>query len=250
MILLRPQDTLHKSQLLRLLSELIDDTQLSAALRFKGGTCAAMMGILDRFSVDLDFDLTPEADENSLRKRFKKIFSHLDFIVDNESTNALEFFVKYKNTPGQRNTIKIDALNFSYKTAAYAPQYLPEINRTVVCQTVDTIVANKLVAPLDRFARNKTVAGRDIYDIHHFFLQGLPYKQALVSERTNSDCLTFLGHLIGFIDHYVTEKVINEDLNTLLPPSHFQRIRKILKHETLRLLELERTRLTQESKKG
>ena len=243
MILLRPQDTLHKSHLLRLLMEIMDDTVLAAALRFKGGTCAAMMGILDRFSVDLDFDLTPNADEHMLRKRFHDVFSHLELIVDNESKKALEFFVKYKSIPGQRNTIKIDALNVRYNAATYAPQYLQEINRTVLCQTIDTIVASKLVAPLDRFTRNKTIAGRDIYDIHHFFLQGLPYNRELITERTNGNCPTFFGRLIGFIDRYVTQTVINEDLNTLLPPIHFQRIRKILKQETLQFLTLERERM-------
>lgn len=247
MIMLRPQDTLHKSYLLRLLTETVDDTVLSASLRFKGGTCAAMMGILDRFSVDLDFDLTPNVDEHILRKRFHNVFSHLDLVVDNESKNALEFFVKYKNAPGQRNSIKIDALNFRYNTAIYAPQYLPEINRTVICQTVDTIVANKLVAPIDRYERNKTIAGRDIYDIHHFFLQGLPYNKALIIERSKKDCIMFFQTLIDFFDRHITDIVINEDLNTLLPPIHFQRIRKILKQETLQFLSLECERLAHES---
>lgn len=244
MIMLRPQDTLHKSHLLRLLTETMDDAALASVLRFKGGTCAAMMGILDRFSVDLDFDLALDADEHMLRKRFHDVFSHLDLIVDNESKKALEFFVKYKSIPGQRNTIKIDALNVRYNAATYAPQYLPEINRTVLCQTVDTIVANKLVAPLSRFTRNKTIAGRDIYDIHHFFLQGLPYNRELIIERTNGDCPAFFGRLIEFIDRYVTQTVINEDLNTLLPPTQFQRIRKILKQETLQFLSLERERMS------
>ena len=57
MILLRPQDTIHKVQLTRLLTEILDNPTLSQNLYFKGGTCAAMLGYLDRFSVDLDFDL-------------------------------------------------------------------------------------------------------------------------------------------------------------------------------------------------
>ena len=58
MILLRPQDTIHKVQLTRLLTEILDNSILSQNLYFKGGTCAAILGYLDRFSVDLDFDLT------------------------------------------------------------------------------------------------------------------------------------------------------------------------------------------------
>ncbi|HIP71371.1 MAG TPA: hypothetical protein EYH05_08260, partial [Anaerolineae bacterium] len=47
----------HRIQLTRLLTEILDDPYLAASLYFKGGTCAAMLGYLDRFSVDLDFDL-------------------------------------------------------------------------------------------------------------------------------------------------------------------------------------------------
>ena len=57
MLNLRPEDILHKSQLNRLLIEIIDQPTLSQNLAFKGGSCASMLGYLDRFSVDLDFDV-------------------------------------------------------------------------------------------------------------------------------------------------------------------------------------------------
>ena len=57
MLDLRPEDILHKSNLHRLLMEVVDQPVLAQSLAFKGGTCAAMLGYLDRFSVDLDFDL-------------------------------------------------------------------------------------------------------------------------------------------------------------------------------------------------
>ena len=63
MITLRPQDTVHKAHLLRVLTEIVDNQILSSSLYFKGGTCASMIGILDRFSVDLDFDLKAKSDE-------------------------------------------------------------------------------------------------------------------------------------------------------------------------------------------
>ena len=47
----------HKNQLYRLLRALISSSLLANKIMFKGGTCAAMRGFLDRFSVDLDFDL-------------------------------------------------------------------------------------------------------------------------------------------------------------------------------------------------
>jgi predicted nucleotidyltransferase component of viral defense system len=56
MLVLRLEDILHKSYLNRVLMEIIDRPVLAHNLAFKGGMCASMLGYLDRFSVDLDFE--------------------------------------------------------------------------------------------------------------------------------------------------------------------------------------------------
>ena len=67
MTIIRPQDAYHKSQMLRLLIEVADDPFLVQELYFKGGTCASMLGYLDRFSIDLDFDLRDEEKTPEIR---------------------------------------------------------------------------------------------------------------------------------------------------------------------------------------
>lgn len=243
MILVRPQDTLHKAYLLRLLTELLDEPKLSHNLYFKGGTCASMIGVLDRFSVDLDFDLKKGADERVLRQVFHQVCKTLGFILKYENRQVMEFLVKYDGPPGTRNTIKLNALPLFVKANKYAPFYLPEIDRTAWCQTKETIFANKLVAVVDRYEKYRTIAGRDIYDIHHFFLQGLTYEKRVVEERMRVSAAHYLEGLKDFIEDKVTEKVINEDLNTLLPHELFQRIRKRLKTETIMFLRQELQRL-------
>jgi len=239
MITLRPTDTIHKTYLLRTLTEIVDNPILSSSLYFKGGTCASMMGILDRFSVDLDFDLKPGVNEKELKKEFYKIFDKLGFSLFQESQKALEFFLKYENSPNQRNTIKIDALNFLVKSNVYSPIFLPEINRTVNCQNQETIFANKLVAIKDRYDRKKTIAGRDIYDIHYFFLKNLKYNESVIVERTGMQAKEYLKYLRQFIDKNITQTFIDQDLNTLLPVETFSKIRKFLKEETLMFLDNE-----------
>ena len=49
-------DNIHKAWLYRVLEAIASDQYLSSVLYFKGGTCASMLGWLDRFSIDLDFD--------------------------------------------------------------------------------------------------------------------------------------------------------------------------------------------------
>ena len=131
MITLRPIDAIHKAYLLRTLTEIVDNSILSSSLYFKGGTCASMMGILDRFSIDLDFDLKAEVKENELRVEFHKVFDKLGFSLDQESQKALEFFLKYQSLPNLRNTLKIDALNFVVKSNRYLPVFLPEIMTSI-----------------------------------------------------------------------------------------------------------------------
>jgi len=49
--------------------------------------------------------------------------------------------------------------------------------------------------------------------------------------------------LVELIEKKVTQTVINEDLNTLLPPEKFRMIRKSLKAEVLAMLKSEIDRL-------
>jgi len=244
MITLRPTDAIHKAYLLRTLTEIVDNPILSTSLYFKGGTCASMMGILDRFSVDLDFDIKIDANEKELRNEFHKIFDKLGFDLQQESQKALEFFLKYQNSPNQRNTLKIDALNFIVKSNVYAPVFLPEINRTVNCQNQESIFANKMVAVKDRYDRKKSIAGRDIYDIHYFFLKNLKYSEQVIVERTGLKAKEYLIYLRNFINEKVNQTLIDQDLNTLLPVETFNKIRKSLKEETLMFLDNEISKFT------
>lgn len=233
MIVIKSEDILHKAQLLRLLAEVVDNPVLSRNVYFKGGTCASMLGFLDRFSVDLDFDLKIGADRDKLRLEFRKLFERFDFGIENENKKALLFILKYTAPKNQRNTLKLGVSDLFIKANVYKPAYLPEIDRLVNCQTVETMFANKLVAPIDRFSKHEKIAGRDIYDIHYFFSQGYFFRKEVIEERMKMGTEDYLKKLIKFIEKQITEKILSEDLNMLLPYDKFQKIRKTLKPETL-----------------
>lgn len=234
---LRPEDILHKSQLHRLLIEIIDHPILAQCLAFKGGTCAAMLGYLDRFSVDLDFDALPGSEATPLRDIFMALFTQAGFELMLAYDTALFFQLRYPSKPGQRSKLKVSASTKYVSANVYQVQYLPEIDRLMNCQTIETMFANKLMAVIDRFDQHGSIAGRDIYDIHHFFIQGYQYQPSVIIERSGCDLPTFFVKLIGFIRAHVTQTLIDEDLNALLPAPQFQRVRKIILPETLALLE-------------
>ena len=206
----RPEDILHKSYLNRLLIEIIDQPVLSQNLAFKGGSCASMLGFLDRFSVDLDFDTLNRADEAILRDKFHQVFDDLDLKIAGELDKVLFFQLKYPNDLGKRNTLKVSANSLPVKANQYQVQYLPEIDRLMNCQTVETMFANKLVAVTDRYKLHGTIAGRDMYDIHHFLIHGYSYHAPMIQERTGLAPGDYLGKLSGFIKEPVTQTIIHE----------------------------------------
>lgn len=238
MILPNPKDAIHKAWLYRLLIAICDNQILVGSLYFKGGTCATMRGFLDRFSIDLDFDfVASKKDLVKIKKNLEIVFKNLGLTIKDSSKNTPQYFLKYHAEEGQRNTIKIDVTMPAPKSNQYEPVRFDEVDRIIFCQTIETMFANKLVALIDRWEKNNSIAGRDLYDIHYFFLNGYRYNKDVIIERRKSNNLKFFfQELIDFIKKEITETIINQDINMLLQPQKFQRIRKILKSETLMFL--------------
>lgn len=243
MILPQPSDAIHRMQLYRCLTAMLDDSFVSQKVFFKGGTCASMLGYLDRNSIDLDFDLKEIGNKKELGKRLKVIFADLDFEVKEKSRKELFFVLKYGSQKGSRNTIKLGITPIGTGSNKYGIFYLAEIDRYANCQTVETMFSHKLVSLTDRFKKYKMIAGRDLYDIHHFFLQGYGYIKEIIEERTGKKLIEYFRELVSFIDKKITDTVISEDLNYLLPDERFRKIRKTLKRETLMFITGEIDRL-------
>ena len=197
---------------------------------------------------DLDFDFAGEKDEiGKTRTRLESVFGDLGLIIHDQSKAAPQYFLKYEAHEGTRNTIKIDVSFPPPKANTYEQKRFHEIDRIIMCQTIETMMANKLVALMDRYEHNEAIAGRDLYDIHHFFLKGYRYNKEVIRERTGKGAKQFFSDLTAFIRKHITDEIINQDLNTLLPYDKFSRIRKILKQETLMFLRDEQQRIGQET---
>ena len=238
----RKQDVIHKGWLLRLLTAICENPLLSKKFGFKGGTCAAMRGFLNRFSVDLDFDLLSEKKEMpDIRSALEKIFVDLGLEIKDQSSKIPQYFLKYPvEDSSQRSTIKLDISFPAPKANDYEMVQLPEIDRVVQCQTLETLVANKLITIIARYERTGKLAGRDIFDVHHFLFNGFSYKKEVILEQRREESLSiFFQKLIDFIEKHVTNTLIDQDLNHLLPGGEFQKIRKVLKQETVNLLKSE-----------
>lgn len=235
MILPKKTDALHLAWMYRILSAIADDALLISFLRFKGGTCAAMRGIINRFSVDLDFDLLDEKEKVS--RHLEGLFKKLGLEVKDKSKVAPQYFLRYPKTDeNPRNIIKIDVTFPPARHDTYEPVRFAEIDRILHCHTIPTMFAHKLIALIGRWERTGTLASRDLFDIHTFFLKGYEYDKDIILEIRGVPASVFLTELSGFIENHVTQALIDQDLNVLLSLQEFQRIRKTLKQETLMLL--------------
>ena len=64
----------HKTILFQILKDIYQDTTIAPFLGFKGGTAALMFYGLNRFSVDLDFDLLDDSKEGVTFQFYSQIF--------------------------------------------------------------------------------------------------------------------------------------------------------------------------------
>jgi len=230
------RQALHKSVIFRVLINVFDNSFLAQNLIFKGGTCASMLGYLDRFSVDLDFDIKEKKLQSKIQQELESIFSQLNLEIKDQSQNTIQYYLKYEAPAGSRNTLKIDAVDAPCESGKHEKLLLLDINRYAICQSKETMFANKLVALMDRYKTNEAIAGRDVYDIHHYLQQGFEFNAGVIEEQTNQLVEQYLLTVIEFIQEKITQTIIDQDLNFLLSYKKFKEIRHSLKTETIALL--------------
>lgn len=233
----------HKNQLFLLLKEILKEPFLSQNLMFKGGTYASLRGVLDRFSVDLDFDLPNKEKKGEIREKCYEIFKKLDLEIKDESKKHLQFFLKYDAPEGERNTLKLEINDDVSKYNEYEKVLLEQVNMYCNGQTLDTMFANKLYACKARFDKNGKIAGRDFYDIYKFFLQGMGINVEVIEERTGESYVNYLESLISFIDKHLTERLLNQDLNPLLKQDELDKVLPNIKESIIVFLEDEISRV-------
>ncbi len=233
MIIPTPQDAKHKNQMFRLLRALLRDNVLANILMFKGGTYASLRGVLDRFSVDLDFDLPDKTAKPAIRQKLYPLFKKLGLEVKDESTNHLQFFLKYAAGELERNTLKLEINDDVSPCNIYEKVRLMEVDVYCIGHTLPTAFANKMVAAIARYEKNGSIAGRDFYDMHTFFTKGIEVNRAVVEERTGISYSEYLKKLGDFVKMEVSERLLNEDLNMLMDRKQLRLMVPVLKEELL-----------------
>ena len=180
---------LHKPRLVGILKRIYGDPDLSPLLGFKGGTAAYLFYGLDRFSVDLDFNLLDESQEDFVLNRVGSYLKEFGDLRDQQKKHFTLFcFLSYQK--GQHN-IKVEISRRAIPGRYELKNYLG-ISALVMGQ--EDMFAHKLMAMCDR----KRPVNRDLYDVWFFFHKLWPLNEKIVEERSG---LTFQQYLKRAIEH-------------------------------------------------
>lgn len=190
-------------------------------LGFKGGTCLYLFYGLDRFSVDLYFNLlTPNLDPALITTLLSR---HLTIQDSNNRYHTWIWIGSYeKNLP----KIKVEISKRDYPDH-YVPQDFYGL--TLPTLAPDCMLAHKLCAITDR----KTMQNRDLYDAHFMFSQNFPINEEIIKVRTNLSLPNYFATLIQFIKKNVNEKNILTGLGELLSPAQKDHVKATLKRDLL-----------------
>ena len=218
----------HKTILFQLLKDIYSDTSISPFLGFKGGTAALMFYNLDRFSVDLDFDLLDEKKEEEIFNKVLEI-AKKHGVIRESYIKRFNLFILLSYEDTARNIkIEINRRNFgsNYEMKTY-------LGVSILTMVLEDMFANKLVAMYERM--NKT--SRDIYDVWFFLSNRFPINESIIKSRTGLDFNHFLKACINNLEEFDNKKIM-EGLGELISQRQKDWIREKLKSETVSLLKL------------
>lgn len=176
----------HKNILIRILKDVYSNPLIGPILGFKGGTAAFLFYDLDRFSVDLDFDLLDISKEDLVFEQMKGLLQKYGQIktADKKRFNFI-FILSYDGKEPDAQNVKVE-INRRFFGSRYTVRLYLGIPMKVMIS--EDMAANKLVAFYERIGKTN----RDIYDAWFFLNNNWPINQELIEKRTGMDYKNFL----------------------------------------------------------
>jgi predicted nucleotidyltransferase component of viral defense system len=180
----------HKNVLIKILKDIYTDTTISPILGFKGGTAATFFYGLDRFSVDLDFDLLDSEKEDYVFERVKTIIENYGTLKEAQKKRFnLLFILSYDNKDINAQNVKVE-INRREFGSKYVVESFLGISMQVMVK--EDMVAHKLCAMFERIGKTN----RDIFDIQFFLSHDWPVNKKIVEDRMGVSYAEFLKKCI------------------------------------------------------
>lgn len=220
--------TTHRTILFQLLKDIYSDTSISPFLGFKGGTAALMFHSLDRFSVDLDFDLLDESQEEHVFDRVSEIAQKFGAIKE-VHRKRFSLFIRLSYEDRARS-IKIEINRRQYGSRYEIRTYLGISMRVMV---PEDMFAHKLMAMYERIDKTS----RDIYDVWFFLKSRFPINKEIVEQRAQMPFNQLVQKCIAQLEKMSSRRIL-DGVGELLTPSQKDWAKAKLREETIALLKL------------
>lgn len=221
----------HKSILIKILKDIYTDNTISPFLGFKGGTPATLFYGLNRFSVDLDFDLLDAEKENYVFERVKTILENYGQLKEARKKRFnLLYILSYdkKDINAQNVKVEINRREFGSK---YEVKSFLGISMQVMVQ--EDMAAHKLCAMYERIGKTN----RDIFDVQFLLANDWPINKKIVEDRMGMSYKDFLIKAIEVMEKFEDRDILS-GMGELLTESQKDWVRAKLKSETLFSLRL------------
>src|SRR3990167_4657759 len=198
-----PDTAKHKNILVKILKDIYADATISTVLGFKGGTAATLFYDLDRFSVDLDFDLLDAEKEDYVFERVQAILENYGILKQVRKKRFNLFYIlsyDKKDINAQNVKVEINRRNFG---SAYDVRSYLGISMQVMIKA--DMAAHKLCAMYERM--NKT--NRDIFDVQFFLSHDWPVNKKIIEDRMGVSYAQFLKKCIAVMEKFDDNNILS-----------------------------------------
>jgi hypothetical protein len=203
-------------------------SEISSFLGFKGGTMAYFFYGLNRFSIDLDFDLLSPDKKDLVHQELLAILKNFGVVKEvTDKRYTLFYLLNYKK--GVKN-IKIEISKrvnklYRYKTVSF---YGTDVK---ILDEEDAFTSKLLAAT----TRNR-IAYRDFFDIYFYLKKGVDVNELLIKNITGKNLKSYLKYLIKFTKKNLSKRTVLHGLGELVDEKQKAWIKNHLKEELINRL--------------
>ncbi len=191
---------IHKKNLVDILKDIYADQAIAPFLGFKGGTAAYLFYGLNRFSVDLDFNLLDSQKEEIVFEQIKNIVSFYGQIKEVRKKHyTLFFLLSYQ--AGLQN-IKIE---ISRRTSIARYENLLYLGIPMKVMVKEDMAAHKLLAMLDRLDR----CNRDIYDVWFFLKNNWLINKQIIEQISGKKFELFIEECVAALEKTADSDILS-----------------------------------------
>ena len=224
-------NAIHRKIIVNILLDIYSDNTINSYLGFKGGTAAHLFYGLERFSVDLDFDLLDAVKEDYIFERIEKILKKYGAIKDARKKRFnLFFLLSYKNKQLNAQNVKVE-INRRFFGSKYT--LINYMGISMLVMNKEDMFANKLLAMRERLGN----ANRDIFDVWFFLKNIWDINKEIIKKRAGISYKMFLEKCITSLENFNDNNIL-DGLGELITEKQKMWVKEKLKSDTISLLKL------------